>query len=136
MRIIVSNGSPLPIYEQIVQQVKQAILTGEVGEGEPLPSIRQLARDLRVSVITTTRAYNDLARDGFVVSVPGKGAFVGSVNPGLVREQALTAIEQDFAEAVGRARLAGLQRTELTALLNAALDAGLPPEPNHPEEDQ
>ena len=130
MRIIVSNGSPLPIYEQIVQQVKQAILTGEVVEGEPLPSIRHLARDLRVSVITTTRASHDLARDGFVVSVPGKGAFVGSVNPGLVREQARTAIEQDFAEAVGRARLAGLQRTELTALLNAALDAGLPPEPN------
>lgn len=135
MRIIVSNASPLPIYEQIVQQLKQAILTGEVGEGEPLPSIRQLARDLRVSVITTTRAYADLARDGFVVSVPGKGAFVGAVNPGLVREQALAGIEQDFAEAVGRARLAGIQRDELTALLDAAVDTGLPPEPSRPEED-
>ncbi len=136
MRIIVSNTSPLPIYEQIVQQVKQAILTGEVGEGEPLPSIRQLARDLRVSVITTTRAYNDLARDGFVVSVPGKGAFVGSVNPDLVREQALATIEQDFAEAVGRARLAGIERDQLTALLTSAMDAGLSSEPNHPAEDQ
>lgn len=136
MRIIVSNASPLPIYEQIVQQVKHAILTGEVGEGEPLPSIRQLARDLRVSVITTTRAYNDLARDGFVVSVPGKGAFVGSVDPGLVREQALAAIEQYFAEAVGQARLAGIGRQELTTLLTTAMHAGPSSEPNRPEEDQ
>ena len=86
MRITVTNASPLPIYEQITQQVKQAILTGEVAAGTALPSIRQLARDLRVSVITTTRAYNDLARDGFIVSVPGKGAFVQPVNSDLIRE--------------------------------------------------
>lgn len=125
MRIIVSNASPLPIYEQISQQVKQAILTGEVAEGAALPSIRQLARDLRVSVITTTRAYNDLARDGFVVSVPGKGAFVSAVNPDLVREQALVAIEAALTDVVGRARLAGLTRDDLTTMLAAAMDEGL-----------
>ena len=134
MRIIVSNASPLPIYEQIVQQVKQAILAGEVSEGEPLPSIRQLARDLRVSVITTTRAYTDLARNGFIVSVQGKGAFVRAVNPELVREQALVAIEQSFSEAVGRARLAGIGRDELTTLLTVAMDEHLPAEP--PQEEQ
>lgn len=134
MRIVVSNISPLPIYEQIVQQVKQAILTGEVTEGASLPSIRQLARDLRVSVITTTRAYTDLARDGFIVSVQGKGAFVQAVNPELVRAQALAAIEQDFSEAVGRARLAGIGRDELTGLLAVAMDEHLPAEP--PQEEQ
>lgn len=127
MRIIVSNTSPLPIYEQISQQVKRAILTGEVGEGDPLPSIRQLARDLRVSVITTTRAYNDLARDGFVVSVPGKGAFVSAVNPDLVREQALVEIEDGLSGLVARARIAGIGRTELTDMLSAAMDELLDP---------
>lgn len=134
MRIIVSNASPLPIYEQIVQQVQQAILSGEVAEGEPLPSIRNLARDLQVSVITTTRAYNDLARDGFLVSVPGKGAFVQAVDRALVRDQALTAIQQHFSEAVGRARLAGIGPDELAALLTAALREKLPNEPHHTEE--
>ena len=134
MRIIVSNASPLPIYEQIAQQVKEAILTGEVTEGDPLPSIRQLARDLRVSVITTTRAYNDLARDGFVVSVPGKGAFVSAVNADLVREQALVAIEASLSDAVTRARLAGVTRPDLTSMLETAMDEGLAPLPATSEE--
>ncbi len=122
MRITVTNASPLPIYEQITQQVKQAILTGEVAAGAALPSIRQLARDLRVSVITTTRAYNDLARDGFIVSVPGKGAFVQPVNSDLIREQVLVELEAALGELVTRARLVGLTRDDLTAMLAAALD--------------
>lgn len=122
MRITVTNASPLPIYEQITQQVKQAILTGEVAAGTALPSIRQLARDLRVSVITTTRAYNDLARDGFIVSVPGKGAFVQPVNSDLIREQVLVELEAALGELVTRARLVGLTRDDLTAMLAAALD--------------
>ncbi len=125
MRIIVSNASPLPIYEQIVQQVKQAILAGDIADGAPLPSIRQLARDLRVSVITTTRAYNDLARDGFVVSVPGKGAFVRAVNADLIREQALVEIETTLTDVVTRARLAGLTPADLTAMLDTAIADGL-----------
>lgn len=121
MRIIVSNASTLPIYEQISQQIKQAILTGEVTAGDLLPSIRQLARDLRVSVITTTRAYTDLARDGFVVSVQGKGAFVQAVNADLIREQALVAIEDSLAGVATRARLAGLAREDLVSMLDAAM---------------
>lgn len=121
MRIIVSNASTLPIYEQISQQIKQAILAGEVTAGDLLPSIRQLARDLRVSVITTTRAYADLARDGFVVSVQGKGAFVQAVNADLIREQALVAIEASLSEVAARARLAGLTREELVNMLDTAL---------------
>lgn len=132
MRIIVSNASPLPIYEQIVQQVKQAILAGDVVEGAPLPSIRQLARDLRVSVITTTRAYNDLARDGFVISVPGKGAFVRAVNAELIREQALVEIETALADIVTRARLAGLTPADLTAMLDTAIADGLDTSPEEP----
>ena len=125
MRIIVSNASPLPIYEQIVQQAKQAILAGDIAEGAPLPSIRQLARDLRVSVITTTRAYNDLVRDGFIVSVPGKGAFVRAVNADLIREQALVEIETTLTDVVTRARLAGLTPADLTAMLDTAIADGL-----------
>jgi GntR family transcriptional regulator len=125
MRIIVSNASPLPIYEQIVQQVKQAILAGDIAEGAPLPSIRQLARDLRVSVITTTRAYNDLVRDGFIVSVPGKGAFVRAVNADLIREQALVEIETTLTDVVTRARIAGLTPADLTAMLDTAIADGL-----------
>lgn len=132
MRLIVSNASPLPIYEQIVQQVKQAILTGDVIEGAPLPSIRQLARDLRVSVITTTRAYNDLARDGFIVSVPGKGAFVRAVNGELIREQVLVEIETALADIVTRARLAGLSLADLTAMLDTAIADGLDTSPEEP----
>ena len=136
MRIVVSNASPLPIYEQISQQIKQAILTGEVLAGDPLPSIRQLARDLRVSVITTTRAYSDLARDGFVVSVQGKGAFVQAVNADLIREQALVAIEAALSDVVTRARLAGLTRDDLTSMLDTAMDEGLASVPAPSEESQ
>ncbi|MCW5953916.1 MAG: GntR family transcriptional regulator [Propionibacteriaceae bacterium] len=132
MRLIVSNASPLPIYEQIVQQVKQAILAGEITEGDPLPSIRQLARDLRVSVITTTRAYNDLVRDGFIVSVPGKGAFVRAVNAELIREQALVEIETTLTDVAIRARIAGLTRGDLTTMLDAAMADG--PDITPPEE--
>ncbi len=127
MRLIVSNASALPIYEQISQQVKQAILAGDVTAGDPLPSIRQLARDLRVSVITTTRAYNDLVRDGFVTSVQGKGVFVRAVNAELVREQALVEIERSLASAVASAAGAGITGADLHAMLDAALEQE-PPE--------
>ena len=76
MRIIISNSSGMPIYEQIKEQIKEAILSGEVAEGDMLPSIRQLAKDLKISVITTTRAYNDLQQEGFVTNVQGKGCYV------------------------------------------------------------
>ena len=89
MNVIVSNASDRPIYEQIYTQIKGAILRGECREGDPLPSIRALAKELRISVITTKRAFDDLERDGFIYSVQGKGSFVAVKNRELLREEYL-----------------------------------------------
>jgi len=93
LRIIVSNRSGVPIYEQIKAQIKDAIFSGELEEDDLLPSIRQLARDLKISVITTTRAYNDLQEEGFVVNVQGKGCYVLPKNKEMARENALRRVE-------------------------------------------
>ncbi|WP_232548308.1 GntR family transcriptional regulator [Propioniciclava soli] len=119
--IVVSKTSGLPIYEQIKAQLKAAILLGHIAEGEALPSIRGLARDLQVSIITTTRAYSDLAAEGLVTNVPGKGSYVLPRNAELVRERVLREIEEHFAEAVTQARLVDLSAAELHAVLDAAL---------------
>ena len=118
MDIVISNGSPLPIYEQIATQIRAAIVGGELAEGEQLPSIRALANDLRVSVITTKRAYNDLEAQGFVETVPGKGCFVAGGNRELVREERLRSIEELLEEALGRARQAEIDVAELHAMLD------------------
>ena len=106
MDIIISNSSGVPIYEQIVRQVKGLILSGELPEGEALPSMRLLARDLRISVITTKRAYEELERDGFLTTVPGKGCFVAPQNQETRREAVLCQIEEHLSQA-GDAAQAG-----------------------------
>lgn len=93
MNVIVSNASDKPIYEQIYAQIKGAILRGECREGEPLPSIRALAKELRISVITTKRAYDELEREGFIYTVAGKGCFVAQRNVEMLREEILKKIE-------------------------------------------
>ena len=93
MNIIISNANDQPIYEQIYNQLKSAIISDKMQEGEILPSIRNLAKDLRISVITTKRAYDELERDGFIYSVPGKGSFVASKNTEVLRETQLQEIE-------------------------------------------
>ena len=98
MNIIISNASNLPIYEQIYTQMKNAILTGDLSEGDLLPSIRQLAKDLRISVITTKRAYDELERDGFLYTVAGKGSYVAAKNTGIIREGQLKEIEEHMRE--------------------------------------
>lgn len=113
MRIIISNAGDSPIYEQICTQIKGAILRGEIGEGEALPSIRVLAKELRISVITTKRAFDELERDGFIYSVQGKGSFVAAKNRDLVREELLKQIEEHFTEAVRLAREGGISNEEL-----------------------
>lgn len=118
LSIIISNTAGLPIYEQIKQQIKDAILIGTLRADEALPSIRVLARDLRVSVITTTRAYADLVAEGFVANVPGKGHYVLPRDSGLVREQILREVEDLLATAVTRAQLADLSSDELHAMLD------------------
>ena len=105
MKIIISNASPDPIYEQIVRQVKAQIIGGELAEGAPLPSIRRLAQELQISVITTKRAYDELEREGFIDTVGGKGTFVAAQNKELLREKKMKIVEEKMAEAVAEARL-------------------------------
>ncbi len=117
MNIIIRNTGEAPIYEQIVIQIKNAILSGELAEGEPLPSIRLLAKELRISVITTKRAYEELERDGFIVTMSGKGSFVAPQNLELLREEQRRALEQHLTQAVAAAKAAGVGRQELMELL-------------------
>ena len=104
MNLIISNASKAPIYEQIVTQLRQKIASGELAPGDMLPSIRALAKDLRISVITTKRAYDELEHQGLVVTVAGKGCFVAERNPEFIREDVLRQIEEHMQEI---ARLAG-----------------------------
>lgn len=128
MRIIVSNRADAPLYAQIAEQIRAAVLGGELGDGEALPSVRALARDLRISVITTTRAYSELEAEGFITTVPGKGAYVLPVDSALVREQLLRRVEQGLGAAIDAARLARLGRDELVGMLDVLLAA----DPAHP----
>ena len=118
MRIIISNSSPDPIYEQITRQIKSQIISGELKEGEALPSIRRLAMDLQISVITTKRAYEELEKEGFVDTVEGKGSFVAMQNKELLREKKMKIVEDKLAEAVAEARLLGITRAELEEMLS------------------
>lgn len=117
LNIIISNNSGKPIYEQITQQVKAAIMKGELSPGDPLPSMRVLAKELRISVITTKRAYEDLEREGFLVSVVGKGSFVASQDPALLREARLREVEEHLERAVEAARTGGITLSELQETL-------------------
>ncbi len=120
--IVLSNTAGVPIYEQIKQQIRDAILSGELETDEALPSIRVLARDLRVSVITTTRAYADLVTEGFVANVPGKGYFVLPRDAQLVREQVLREVEEHLGNAASRARLIDLTPDDLHQMLDTLID--------------
>lgn len=117
LTIIIENTSPLPIYEQIIQQVRAQILSGQLKEGEMLPSIRALARDLRISVITTRRAYDELEREGYIQTVAGRGSFVGRRSAELVREENLRRIEQLLGEALQLAGQSGIEIAQLEEML-------------------
>lgn len=118
MKIIVSNRLGVPIYEQIKTQIKEAIFSDELKEDDQLPSIRQLARDLKISVITTTRAYNDLEEEGFVVNVQGKGCYVLPQNKEMARENALRKIELGLTDAIAAAQAGGIAKNEVFEILN------------------
>ncbi|HAG13522.1 MAG TPA: GntR family transcriptional regulator [Ruminococcus sp.] len=117
MDIIISNASGEPIYNQIVTQIKTMILEGQLKEGDALPSMRNLAMQLRISVITTKRAYEELERDGFIESYTGKGSFVKAQNQELYREEQLKAIEALLTEAGDKARKCGIPLSELQEIL-------------------
>ena len=122
MDLIISNASGKPIYEQICTQIKNAILSGELSPGDPLPSIRALAKDLRISVITTTRAYDELERDGFIDRVPGKGCYVAEKNLELVREAHLKQIEDHMNAIVDLAAGCSLTEEEAMEMLRLMWD--------------
>lgn len=117
MNIIITNAGGVPIYEQISSQIKGMILSGKLKEGDPLPSMRALAQDLRVSVITTKRAYETLEAEGLIESFTGRGSFVAAQNAELLKEQNLREIEQRLNEAVELARRSGVTPDELSEIL-------------------
>ena len=118
MDIILSNSSGKPIYEQIADQIREQIMSGALAEGDALPSMRLLARDLRISVITTKRAYEELERAGFLENVPGKGCFVAPQNRELLREAQLRKVEEHLSQAVAEARKGAFPLEELHELLD------------------
>lgn len=122
MEIVLSNSSDKPIYEQIAAQIRDAVAAGELAAGEQLPSIRALAAQLRISAITTKRAYQDLEAQGYVTTVPGKGCFVAEQNLDLLREERLRRVEASLARAVCDARVCGLSDDELREMLDIQLE--------------
>jgi GntR family transcriptional regulator len=122
MKILLSNASPDPIYEQILRQVRAQILTGELKEGEALPSIRKLAQTLQISVITTKRAYDELEHEGLIDTVGGKGTFVASPNLDFLREKRVAAVEAKLREALKEAEAAGIPAKDLKQMLDLLLE--------------
>ena len=121
MYLVISNSSNLPIYEQIKEQIKSQILKGELVEDEKLPSLRQLAKDLKISVLTTTRAYNELEEEGFITSQQGKGFFVMPRSSGLIHEQLVKKVENSLKDAIEGARQAEISDEELFEILRLLL---------------
>lgn len=118
MKIILSNRAGAPIYEQIKEQIKEAIFSGELQENALLPSIRALARDLKISVITSTRAYSDLEQEGFIANVQGKGCYVLPRNTELARENAMHKIEDGLQTAIAAAKAEGIGKDEVVERIN------------------
>lgn len=122
MEIVISNSSGKPIYEQIADQLRAAVLAGELTLGEQLPSIRSLATSLRISAITTKRAYAELETQGILETVPGKGCFVAGIDPGLLREEQLRRVEAALAQAANAARTASIDSQQLHEMLDLVLE--------------
>ena len=118
MRLFIDNRSGGPIYDQIYTQIKSQIISGELEEDAPLPSIRNLAKDLRISVITTKRAYEELERSGFIYTVAGKGCFVADKNIDAVRESVMAEIEKHLEEALKLAGECGLTKEQLKIMID------------------
>jgi GntR family transcriptional regulator len=123
MDIIISNRGDVPIYEQIEEQIKSMILNGQMKEGDALPSMRLLAKELKISLITTKRAYEDLEREGYIQSFTGKGSFVSKINESSVREKILFEIQESFEPAVLKAKSASIGKEELLEIIDLLYDA-------------
>lgn len=123
MQFVVSGQSTLPIYEQIIGQVKTAIVAGDIKQGDMLPSIRALAKDLQISVITTKRAYEELEKEGLIYSVSGKGFYVCEQNTDLLREKKLAMAERHMLDCIKECREAGMERDDIMEMVEVLLDA-------------
>lgn len=119
MDIIISNSSELPIYIQIVNQIKGAILSGKIQENHHLPSMRSLAKDLNISFITTKRSYEELEKQGLINTVPGKGCYVSNFNKELVYEAKMREIEEKLEESIELSKILGLNKNELISILDS-----------------
>lgn len=124
LNIIISNSIGKPIYEQITIQIKNMIINGELASGDLLPSMRMLAKELRISVITTKRAYDDLEREGFIVTVVGKGSYVAEKNVELVKEEQLRKTEDYLQKAISSAKSGGISLLELQDILSIIYEEG------------
>lgn len=122
MHIIVNTSSMIPIYEQIMDQIKTAIIAGELKEGENLPSVRALSRELKISALTVKKAYDNLEQDGFTVTIHGKGTFVAEINPKLRQEEHRKAVETDLEQAVLKGIRCGLSREEICSLFEIIME--------------
>ena len=123
MQFVVSGQSTLPIYEQIIGQVKTAIVAGDIKQGDMLPSIRALAKDLQISVITTKRAYEELEKEGLIYSVSGKGFYVCKQNTDLLREKKLAMAERHMLDCIKECREAGMERDDIMEMVEVLLDS-------------
>lgn len=122
MKILISNTSNLAIYEQIVRQIKDAVIAKEVQEGEMLPSIRSLAKDLQISVITTKRAYEELEKDGLIYSVAGKGFYIAKQNTNMLREKKIQILEEELRKLTVEWRQAGLSKEDMTDYIDVLFE--------------
>lgn len=122
VHIFIDNKNGAPIYDQIYTQIKNQIISGELEENQPLPSIRNLAKDLRVSVITTKRAYDELEREGFIYTLPAKGCFIAPKNVELLKEETLKKIEQHIQEIMQLGAVCNLTKEELLEMVRVNLE--------------
>ena len=122
MKLIIQHSSITPIYEQLVEQIKGAIIKGELEENDPLPSVRSLAKELKISALTVKKAYDALDQEGMIATVHGKGSFVCGVNPSLKWEEQLKAIQNELEEIVTKARLVGMSDQDLKELVELILE--------------
>lgn len=117
MLIFINNKNGVPIYDQIYSQIKSQIINGTIEEDAPLPSIRSLAKDLHISVITTKRAYEELEKDGFIYTLPGKGSFVAKKNTALIKEENFRQIEEHLDEVMKLSASCGLKKEDIIEML-------------------
>ena len=122
MNIVISNKDDRPIYEQITSQMKNMILSEKLEEGSQLPSIRALAKDLRISVITTKRAYEELERDGFIITVAGKGSYVAENNSAVLKEEKMKQLEEDVRRLIEEAYNSGISKEEVKEIFDICLE--------------